>query len=209
MFTNGSTAMECGGGLNVGALSGAAGFSSVTGFEIQSRSASSPATATTAANTAVSTSGLRHDAGAAADTLAVDIAETAGGLIAGGSGARSRIASISLTCAALMSPAWASTHCDSPRKYSSAGVSGAESIRKAIIGRFFEDARSVSLLTCEDAMALSDSTSTKVLAPLIARTMASAYLAPGFTSRGAIQQAMPCRSSASTKAVATAASCEA
>src|SRR5471030_3121685 len=105
MFTNGSTAMECGGGVNVGDLSGAADFSSETCFEIQSLSASSPAIATRAANTAVSTTRLRHNAGPAADTLAADIPEIAGGLIAAASGARSRIASISLTCAALMSPA--------------------------------------------------------------------------------------------------------
>src|SRR5471030_2181117 len=104
MFTNGSTAMECGGGVNVVDLSGAAGLSSETCFEIQSLSASSPAIATTAI-TVVTTSRLRHNAGPAADTLAVDIPEIAGGLIAGASGARSRIASISLTCAASMSPA--------------------------------------------------------------------------------------------------------
>jgi hypothetical protein len=36
-------------------------------------------------------------------------------------------------------------------------VKGAASIRNAIIGRFLEEARSTSLLTCEDAIALSKS----------------------------------------------------
>ena len=80
------------------------------------------------------------------------------------------------------------------------------SIRSAMIGRFLEEARSTSLPTCEEPMALSDNTSTKALAPLIARTIASAYNAPALTSRGAIQQDIPFRSSNSTRAPATAAS---
>ena len=51
-------------------------------------------------------------------------------------------------------------------------------MRNAIIGRFLEEARSISLPTCEDAIAFSDNTSTKALAPLIARAIASAYSAP-------------------------------
>jgi len=63
---------------------------------------------------------------------------------------------------------------------SSAGVSGAASMRNAIIGRFLDEARSISLPTCEDAVALSDNISTKALAPLTARAIASAYRAPAF-----------------------------
>jgi hypothetical protein len=68
----------------------------------------------------------------------------------------------------------ASIHCDSLKKYSSAGVSGAASIRSAMIGRFLDEARSTSLPTCEEWIALSDKTKTSALASAIARTIASA-----------------------------------
>ncbi|HXL83594.1 MAG TPA: hypothetical protein VN989_05655 [Casimicrobiaceae bacterium] len=82
-------------------------------------------------------------------------------------------------------------------------------MRNAIIGRFLDEARSISLPTCEDAMALSDNTSTKTLAPLIARTIASAYSAPAFTSRGAIQHGRLTASSAAHNFSATATFCDA
>ncbi len=106
-------------------------------------------------------------------------------------------------------PPEASIHCDSLRKYSKAGVNGAASIRSAMIGRRLDEARSISLPTCAEATALSDSTSTSTCAPLIARTIASAYWAPGATSRGASQQLKPALSSPLHTASAVAASAEA
>jgi len=49
-------------------------------------------------------------------------------------------------------------------------------------------------------MALSDNTSTKALAPLIARAIASALQGSGLYVARAIQHPTPCRSKASTKA---------
>ena len=100
-------------------------------------------------------------------------------------------------------------HCDSPRKYSSARLSGAASIRNAIIGLCLDAARSTSLLTCDEVTALSESTNTSAFASLMAPTMASAYTAPGFTSRGASQHLSPWCSRFSTMELATAASCDA
>jgi hypothetical protein len=63
----------------------------------------------------------------------------------------------------------------------------------------------VALLAGEDTECC-DNTRIKTLAPLIARTMASAYNAPGMTSRGAIQQRSPCCSRLAQSAAATAVS---
>src|ERR1700676_15506 len=100
-------------------------------------------------------------------------------------------ASASLFNAAGIPSAGTSIHCESDRKYSSAGLKLEASTRNAMICLCLEAARSTSLPTCDDAMALPDNTSTKALASLIARTMASAYTEPGFTSRGAIQHDTP------------------
>jgi hypothetical protein len=102
-----------------------------------------------------------------------------------------------------------STHCDSLRKYSNAGVSGASSRRTAMICFFFEEARSSSLPTCEEPIERCDSSSTSAGASLMARTMASAYKAPGGTSRGASQQRMRCCSRYAVSASAVARSAEA
>jgi hypothetical protein len=77
------------------------------------------------------------------------------------------------------------------------------------MGRVFAEARSISLPTCGEETAFSESTSTNTFAALIARIMPSAYRPPGGTSRGAIQQRKPFLSSAATTALATAVSCEA
>ena len=58
----------------------------------------------------------------------------------------------SLAKAASRPSAATSTHCDSLRKYSNAGVSCASSSRTAMIGLRFEEARSSSLPTCEDPL---------------------------------------------------------
>src|SRR5450631_2999719 len=100
-------------------------------------------------------------------------------------------ASANLTNAVDIPNAGTSIHCDLDRKYSSSALKAAASTRNATICLCLDVARSTSLLTCSDAMAEPDSTSTKALASLIARTMASAYAAPGFTSRGAIQHDTP------------------
>src|SRR5450631_3872627 len=100
-------------------------------------------------------------------------------------------ASASLASAAGIPNTGTSIHCDLDRKYSSSALKAAASTRNATICLCLDVARSTSLLTCSDAMAEPDSTSTKALASLIARTMASAYAAPGFTSRGAIQHDTP------------------
>src|SRR5438046_2128588 len=130
---------------------------------------------------------LERTLGRATGALAADTSRGTAGVIREAVRAGSRIGSISLAYAASTLPVRASIHCDSLRKYSRAGVSGAASMRNAIIGRFLDEARSISLLTCEDPMALSDNTSTMSLALLMARMIASAYWAPAFTSRGAIQ----------------------
>ena len=67
-------------------------------------------------------------------------------------------------------------------------VSGAESIRMVMMGRRLDAARSTSLPTCGDEVALPDSTSTRSFASEMAWMISSAYRAPGTTSRGAIQQ---------------------
>src|ERR1700731_3668480 len=83
------------------------------------------------------------------------------------------IDSDSLLSAAGIPNAAASIHCDSERKYSSPGVSGAASTLSAMICLCFDAARSISRPTCEDPIELSDSTSTSVFDSLMARTMAS------------------------------------
>ena len=117
--------------------------------------------------------------------------------------------SANLANAAGIPSARTSIHCDSPRKYSSARLSGAASIRNAIIGLRLDAARSTSLLTCDEVTAFAESTNTSALASLIAPTMASAYRVPGFTSRGASQHLSPWCSRFSTMDLATAASCDA
>src|SRR3984957_11827427 len=114
-------------------------------------------------------------------------------------------ASLSLTNAPEIPKAGTSIHCDLDRKYSSSALKAAASTRNATTGLCLDAARSTSRLTCSDAMALADSTNTNALASLIARTIASAYAAPGFTSRGAIQHDTPWLSRNAQARLATAA----
>jgi hypothetical protein len=67
-----------------------------------------------------------------------------------------------------------STHCDSLKKYSRAVVNGAASVLNVMIGRLLEEARSISLPTWGDAIALAESTTTRAFAPLIERMISSA-----------------------------------
>src|SRR5450755_3656028 len=132
-----------------------------------------------------------------------------GGTACGETGDTCPTASASFVNAAGIPNFGTSIHCEFDKKYSSSGFNAAASTRNGMIGLRFEAARSTSLATCDDPTALPDITSTTAFASLIARTMASAYCAPGFTSRGAIQHLSPCCSRFSTMELATAASCDA
>ena len=212
MFTNGSTATECGGGANA-AAAGAAGAIAADGkaaaclaaVDDRYRSIASQATATPATVSAATSS---QDL----ESLAAGRFIAAGRSIKCRSGAApcGRCTALSSFANAASVPSAArSIHCDSLKKYSNALVSCAASVRSAMIGRRLDDARSTSLPTCGEAIELPESTSTRTLESLMALMMPSAYSAPGVTSRGAIQHLSPCRSSPATTALAMAASCEA
>src|SRR5580692_1342710 len=185
MSTNGSTATD----LSEIAVAAAAVRSLGACFESQNLSTTKYARVSAAAQTAnAAIQGIRRFGGA----------RTKGGRPGGGAVALAgdpnkwrRTASVSFASAACVPSGPTSTHCDSLKKYSSAGVSGVASVLSAMIGCCLDDARSISLPTWGDVIALSDRTSTSTLVPLIARTMPSAYSDPGITFRGAIQHFSP------------------
>src|SRR5450432_3839361 len=127
MSVNGSTAMDLSlttfvarvGGLSVAAC-----------FENQNLSANIAASAATTASPAASRIRLRRNLGGVA--VVPDDGVTAG-MLPCAVGSDLLIAPISLAYAGSIFPALASTQCDSLMKYSSAGVSGAVSIRNAKI----------------------------------------------------------------------------
>src|ERR1700733_2016254 len=87
---------------------------------------------------------------------------------------RSRTDSTSAGRICSTGPPDASSHWFALRKYSKSGGNGVASMRIDRTGRFLELARSNSRSTCEDSIALFESTSTSIRHVLIACTIAAA-----------------------------------
>src|ERR1700733_13181203 len=156
------------------------------------------AAAISAASTSTpGTQSIQGRVGRALDREAGGVPEAGIGAAAGGAAATAPAAAgcaktaASLAKAVSRPSAATSTHCDSLRKYSKAGGSGASSRRTATICLRLEEARSSSLPTWEELIELRDNNRSSTGASLMALTIASAYSAPAGTSRGAIQQRMP------------------
>src|ERR1700722_8619258 len=171
MSVNGSTAID------LSEIAATAGACVVPCFDCQNRPARAPPTPKTITIAATTTTRFA--------TLAVPTARVMverpeaspppdTGLACAAAADPRPTASANLARAAGIPNTGTSIHCDLDRKYSSSALKAAASTRNATTGFFLDAARSTSLLTCSDAMAAPDNTTTNALASLMARTMASA-----------------------------------